>query len=150
MMTPDEFKIGDQIIWDSTLGVTVTTDQELSEKLAEDLRSGGVKVTRVGRKPRSRNKYILFTIEVVRIKGLDMMFLSEEEAQAWHQAKNRSLRTLMKAPEEAFAPVETEKQEEMIWWSQAYKLAYRLGGISQAKDGILRKRGVLVGSKYGL
>lgn len=149
MMTPEEFKIGEQIIWDAELGV-VTCDQVASEALAEDLRSVGINVTRVGRKPRSRNKFILFTIDTIRIKGLDMMFLTEEEAQAWHKAKNRSLRTLMKAPEEAFQPVVTEKAEEMIYWSQAYRLAYRLEAINLSKEHILRKRGVLMGNKYGI
>ena len=149
MMTPEEFKIGEQIIWDAELGV-VTCDQEASEALAEDLRSVGINVTRVGRKPRSRNKFILFTIDTIRIKGLDMMFLTEEEAQAWHKAKNRSLRTLMKAPEEAFQPVVTEKAEEMLYWSQAYRLAYRLEAINLSKEHILRKRGTLYGNKYGI
>jgi len=149
MMTPEEFKIGEQIIWDPTLGV-LTCDPEASEALAEDLRSVGINVTRVGRKPRSRNKFILFTIDTIRIKGLDMMFLTEEEAQAWHKAKNRSLRTLMKAPEEAFQPVVTEKAEEMLYWSQAFKLAYRLEAINLSKEHILRKRGALYGTKYGI
>jgi hypothetical protein len=149
-MTHEEFNTGKTIIWDGQLGITVTTDQALSELLAEDLRSVGIEVTRVGRKPRSRNKFILFTIKVVRIKGLDMMFLSEKDAQDWHRSKNRSIRTLMKAPDEAFNGVETEEAEEMLWWSQAFNMAYRLGAINLSKDGILKSRGTLTGRKYGL
>jgi hypothetical protein len=149
-MTNEEYNLGSSIIWDQAVGHEVTCNQEISEALAVDLRSGGVSVTRVGRKARSRNKYIVFDIEVVRIKGLDMMFLSEEEAQAWHQTKNRSLKTLMKAPQSAFGPIETEKHTEMIWWSQAFNLAYRLNCISKSKEGILRPRGKLAGNKFGL
>lgn len=149
-MTNEEYTLANSIIWDQALGHEVTCNQEVSEALASDLREAGVKVTRVGRKPRSRNKYIVFDIEVVRIKGLDMMFLSNEEAQAWHQAKNRSLKTLMKAPQSAFEPVETEAHTEMIWWSQAFNLAYRLGCINKSKDGILRPRGKFAGFKFGL
>ena len=149
-MTNEEYNLATSIIWDPAIGHEVTCNQEVSEALASDLRAAGVTVVRVGKKPRSRNKYIVFDIDVVRIKGLDMMFLSEEEAQAWHQAKNRSLKTLMKAPQSAFAPVETEKHTEMIWWSQAFNLAYRLDCINQSREGILRPRGKFAGSKFGL
>lgn len=149
-MTQEEFKLANEILWDNELGPKITTDLEASNSLAEDLKAVGVKVVRVGRKPRSRNKYILFDVEVVRIVGLDMMFLNEEEAQAWHRAKNRSLRTLMKAPEEAFQPVKVEKHTEMIWWSQAFSLAYRLGAVNLSKEPVLRKRGAITGKKYGL
>lgn len=149
-MTNEEYNLANSIIWDQGIGHEVTCSQEVSEALATDLRASGVTVTRVGRKPRSRNKYILFDIEVVRIKGLDMMFLSNEEAQSWHQAKNRSLKTLMKAPQSAFEPVETEAHTEMVWWSQAFNLAYRLGCIDKSREGILRPRGKFAGNKFGL
>lgn len=149
-MSKEEFDLGYKLIWDAELGSKITCDPELSEKLALDLREAGINVTRVGRKPRSRNKFILFEIECVRIEGLDMMFLTEEEAQNWHKAKNRSLRTLMKAPDEAFNEIKTEKCTEMLWWSQAYKLTYRVGKITHAKEGILKRRGSMYGKSFGL
>ena len=148
-MTSQEYKEANNLLW-SAYGNKVTESPEISEILAEELRSAGVTVSRVGRKPRSRNKYILFDIEVFRIKGLDMMFLTDEEAQAWHSAKNRSLRTLMKAPEEAFGPVETEKSTEMIWWTQAFSLAHRLGKGDSALPHVLKLRGRVASDKFGL
>jgi len=149
-MTPEEFRLGNEIIWDNTLGPKVTTDPEVSEKLANDLRESGITVVKVARKPRSRNKFLLFDIEVIRIKDLDMTFLTHKDAQAWHKAKNRSVRTMMKAPDEAFSPVQTEKEIYTIYWSQAYKLAFRTGKIIHAREDILRQRGVLHGNKFGL
>ena len=149
-MTQEEFKMAKDIIWDGELGPQITCDTEISNLLAEDLKSAGIKVARVGRKPRSRQKFIVFDIEVVRIVGLDMMFLSEEEAQDWHKAKNRSLKTLMKAPDEAFQPVKVEIHTEMLWWSQAFNLAYRLEAVNLCKERILKKRGVVIGRRYGL
>ena len=149
-MTNEEFKIGNDIIWNPSLGDKVTCNLEISEKLAKDLSESGIVVSRVGRKHRSRHKFIVFEIEVIRIVGLEMMFLSEEEAQDWHRSKNRSLKTLMKAPDEAFEPVKTEKGTEMLYWSQAYRLAFRNGSIKYAKEDILKQKGVMFGKKYGI
>lgn len=149
-MTIEEFNLGNELLWDAKIGPSITTNQEISEKLANDLREAGISVTRVGRKPRSRQKFILFEIEAVRIVGLEMAFLTVEEAQDWHQAKNRSIKTMMKAPNEAFEPVKTEKSTEILYWVQAFKLAFRAGKIEHAKEDILRHRGTLYGKKYGL
>lgn len=151
MMTPEEFKLAKEIIFDNTLGPFVTSDENLSNDLAKDLAEVGVTVTKVGRKPKSRNKSINFTIDVKRVKGMELKFLSLEDAQAWQKAKNRGLNTLMKAPDEAFTPVEVEDVEEILWWNQAMSLAHRLGSsMTNSKEGILKRRGVLSAKKFGL
>lgn len=150
-MTKDEFKLAKDIIWDNKYGAEVTSDTALSELLAKDLAEVGVIVKRIGRKPKSRNKFILFTIDVYKVKNMDLKFLSAEDAQNWQSAKNKGLNTLMKAPDEAFLPIETEIVEESLWWSQAMSLAYRLGSpLENSKAGILRKRGALAGEKFGV
>jgi hypothetical protein len=149
-MTPDEHALAVKLIWDDKVGPSITTDLELSELLAEDLRKVGVNIIRVGRKPRSRNKFIVFDIEIVCILGFDISFLTEKEAQDWHNAKNRSISTLSKAPDLAFEPVKTGKRVETLWWSQAFNICYRLGGVNLCKEKILIKRGKAAGMKYGL
>lgn len=149
-MTETEYDLAVSLLWDAKIGPEITTNTELSELLADDLKSKGIIVTRVGRKPRSRSKWILFDIEVFKIKGLEMMFLSEEEARAWHLAKNRSFKTLVKAPKDAFKDVQLEKAIETIWWTGAFNLAWRIGAINKCKEGVLKKRGSFYGAKMGL
>lgn len=149
-MTNDEYLIATSMIWDPVIGPDITTNLEISELLASDLRNIGINVVNVGRKPRSRNKFIVFDIEIAVINGFDMKFLTDKDAQAWHSAKNRSIATLTKAPDRAFEPLTTTKSVEMFWWSQAFNLCYRLGGIKLCERRILVKSGKFIGVKFGL
>jgi len=139
------------ILWHDIEGPKVSTDQELSEKLADCLRASGIQVTRVGRKPKSRSKWVLFTLEVWRVKGLEMSFLTPEEANAWQEAKSRSVSTLMKAPDEAFREPELEITEITLYWTQALKLAYRMGcNLESVLPQVLSHRGRVGAEKVGL
>ena len=150
-MTKSEFKLAKDMVWDKEFGEKITADPELSESLKQDLIAVGVSVIRVGRKPKSKSKFILFTISAYKVKGMELKFLSPEDAQNWQTAKNKGLNTLMKAPDEAFTPVETELVEETIYWSQAMALAYRLGSpMTHSKENILKKRGAFVGQSFGI
>ena len=151
MINNEQFKEAKDILWNENLGHLITTNSEISEKLGEALQNAGVNVKRIGRKPRSRNKFLFFEIEVKKVVGGEQKFLTESEAKAWHNAKNRSLNTLMKAPNEAFEEVKTEPVTEMIWWNQAFSLAYRLGAdIDWVTERILKYRVVETSSKFGL
>jgi hypothetical protein len=143
-MSSEEFSAAKEIIWDNEVGHLVTTNEQLSHDLSEALSSVGVVVKKVGRKPRSKNPFILFTIEVQRVKGIDLTFLTEEDAKRWHSSKNRNLNTLMKAPDEAFRELEVETVEEMIWWNQAFCLAHRLGaGMGSISEKILKYKAII-------
>jgi hypothetical protein len=137
-MTPIEFKLAKEILFDPEVGKLITTDMEISESLKLDLLEVGVNVVKIAKRERSRNKYIHFTIKAFTVKGTEMKFLTIEDAQAWKTAKNKSIATLSKAPDEAFMPVECEEIDELLWWNQAMGLAYRLGSkLTHSKDAIL-------------
>ena len=106
-MTKEDFATALDILWHPTEGPKITTDQSISDLLGKALEEQGVQVIRVGRKPRSKNKFITFNLAVKKIAGMENMFLTEEDAQNWHDSKNRGLSTLMKAPDEAFDKVKT-------------------------------------------
>jgi len=150
-MTKEDFAIALDILWHPTEGPKITTDQSISDLLGKALEEQGVQVIRVGRKPRSKNKFITFNLAVKKIVGMENMFLTEEDAQNWHDSKNRGLSTLMKAPDEAFDKVKTEDIETLLWWNQAFKLCYRLGGnLDEVAGHILKHRGRVAGEKVGL
>lgn len=151
MITEEQYQIAKDILWDDAINHLTTTSQEISEKLGEALKSVGVNVKRVGRKPRSRNKFILFEITVKRVSGMETKFLTLEEARNWHNAKNRNLNTLMKAPKEAFEDVKVEDSDEMIWWNQAFSLAYRLGAdLEQITERIMKTQASKAAIRFGV
>jgi hypothetical protein len=150
-MNEQEFKVAKQLVWDTIIGKILSSNPELAEALGKDLSDIGVKVLRIGKKPKSRNESIVFTIGAYKVRNLDLKFLSEESAKNWHNAKNQGLNTLMKAPDEAFLPLVTEYVEEVIYLSQAISLAYRLGSLMpNSKEMILAKRGTFNGKTFGL
>jgi hypothetical protein len=150
-MTQQDFTTALDILWHETEGPKITTDQAISELLAKALQEQGVQVIRVGRKPRSKNKFITFNLAVKKVVGMENMFLTEEDAQNWHDSKNRGLSTLMKAPDEAFDKVKTEDHEALLWWNQAFKLCHRLGGnLDEVAAHIFKHRGRVAGEKVGL
>ena len=69
-MTREDFKLAKDLLWDDNVSSNITTCPETSALLADELRSVGVEVVSLGRKHRSRNKFILFTIKVFRVKVL--------------------------------------------------------------------------------
>ena len=150
-MDKQSFTTALDILWHETEGPKITTDPVVSEMLAKALVSKGVNVIKVGKKPRARGKWILFTIVTKGIVGMEQSFLTEEEAQEWHIAKNRGLNTLMKAPDEAFEPVKTEDREMALYWNQTFKLAHRIGcNLEEVAAEIMKHRGRVGAEKIGL
>lgn len=151
-MKNEDFNRAKEILWDDEAGPRVTTDPGISEELKHAMELCGVKVLAVGKKPRSRNKFILFTIRVFKPVGdFDRKFLTEEDLRNWHLSKQRGLNTLMKAPDSAFGEVEIEETEEMIWWTQAFSLAHRIGApIDHIGERILKLKGIISAREYGI
>jgi hypothetical protein len=150
-MTKEDFKFAKDLLWDDNVSHNITTNSETSHLLAEELRKAGVEVVSFGKKHRSRNKFILFTIRAYRVKGLETKFVTREHAEAWHKSKSMTLGTLTKAPDEAFGEVQLEEVEEMLWWNQAFSLAYRLGApLEKVGEAVLRYKGAHIAPKFGI
>lgn len=149
-MTQEEHDLGKKLIFDTETGKRITEDASLAELLKGDLERGGVRVSKVGKRPRSKWKTIVFTIWVMKVPELDVFFLTSAEAQEWHMAKSRTLSSLTKAPNEAFKPLNLDLVEKEIYWHQAWTLAWRLGTLRDAKEGVLKKRGALSARNFGL